>query len=282
MSLFYHKKMLQKYLEEIRENAAGIGFVPTMGALHEGHLSIVKRAVKENDVTVVSIFVNPTQFDKPDDLEKYPRALEKDIEKLYEADPRMLIYIPEADDIYGAQVVASTFNFGGLEDEMEGKYRKDHFNGVATVVKKLFEIVMPHRAYFGEKDYQQLLIVKKLTEQLHLPVEITGCLTAREAHGLAMSSRNERLSPEVRKEASFIYNTLMKAREKFESEDAVAVKNWVVYEFENNSNFTLEYVEIADAETLKPVKAKLKDRKYRIFAAVHADGVRLIDNIALN
>ena len=282
MSLFRYKKTLLEHLEADRIHSKSIGFVPTMGALHKGHLSLVKRAVKENDVVVVSIFVNPTQFDHPDDLEKYPGNLEDDLEKLYETDPGIIIFAPAAGDIYNNNISADTFNFGGLENEMEGKYRNDHFNGVATVVKKFFEIIMPHNAYFGEKDYQQLLIVKKLAQQYKLPVKVTGCPIEREAHGLAMSSRNERLSATMRAKASFIYATLMAAREKFRTENGNAVKDWVIHQFKDNDDFSLEYVEIADAETLKPIKTKAKDRKYRIFIAVYAAPVRLIDNIALN
>ncbi|MCB0374767.1 MAG: pantoate--beta-alanine ligase, partial [Sinomicrobium sp.] len=151
MQLFHHKKTLREHLEAVKAQRKQLGFVPTMGALHRGHLSIVKQALRENDTVVVSIFVNPTQFDKPDDLERYPRTLEDDMEKLYETDPGIVVFAPAAGDVYDGNVSAGVFDFGGLEHEMEGRYRKDHFNGVATVVKKLFEIVMPHRAYFGEK-----------------------------------------------------------------------------------------------------------------------------------
>ena len=282
MPVFRYKKMLRKSLSEIKEQGKITGFVPTMGALHRGHLSIVERSVSENDVSVVSIFVNPTQFDNPDDLKKYPRTLEEDIEKLYAIDREIIIFTPSPDDVYDDDVSAGTFYFDGLEHEMEGKYREDHFNGVATVVKKLFEIVMPHKAYFGEKDYQQLLIVKKLTEQTGLPINIIGFPIAREAHGLAMSSRNERLSPAIRKEASYIYEALLNAKELFKTESAATVKQQLAHQFKSTENFSLEYVEIADAETLKPLTTTGKDGKYRIFIAVYAEGVRLIDNIALN
>ena len=282
MRLFHHKKTLKKYLASVKAQGKSLGFVPTMGALHSGHLAIVKRAARENDAVVVSIFVNPTQFDNPEDLEKYPRTLEADTGKLSCTYPGVIVFAPAADEVYEKGIGPEKFYFGGLEDEMEGKYRKDHFNGVATVVKKLLEIVMPQRAYFGEKDYQQLLIVKALVKQGNFPVEVIGCPIEREPHGLAMSSRNERLPESTRNKAAFIYETLTAAKEKWKTESPEAVKAWVTHQFKNQPAFTLEYVEIADAETLQPLTTKRNNRKYRIFTAVYADTVRLIDNIALN
>ncbi|MEM9687398.1 MAG: pantoate--beta-alanine ligase [Bacteroidota bacterium] len=282
MQLFRQKKTLRDYLSAIKTDSKSVGFVPTMGALHEGHLSLVKQAWSANDVVVVSIFVNPTQFDNPEDLEKYPVNFEEDIEKLRSITDALIVFMPRVDDIYDKNIKAAVFDFGGLEFEMEGKYREGHFNGVATIVKKLLEAVQPDRAYFGEKDYQQLLIVKSLVKLYHLPVHIIACPTQREAGGLAMSSRNERLSATMRKKAAFIYKTLVAARERFRKKSIREVKVWVADQFENHTDFSLEYVEIADAETLRPVQRKAKGKKYRIFIAVYANHVRLIDNIALN
>lgn len=282
MHRFHHKKPLRERVSELRAGGLRIGFVPTMGALHSGHLSLVARALKENDAVVVSIFVNPTQFDNPEDLEQYPANLEEDLKKLRKVSDALMVFIPTANELYDGVIRAERFDFDGLEFEMEGKYRKGHFNGVATVVKKLFEAVRPHRAYFGEKDYQQLLIVKKLVKQEGLPVEITGCPIAREANGLAMSSRNERLPEAVREKAGFIYKALGKARERFETESAEAVKEGVRVAFEDHPELVPEYVEIANAETLLPVTEKAPERPCRIFIAVFAGTVRLIDNLALD
>ncbi len=282
MQHFHHKKTLRNHLSEIRSDAESIGFVPTMGALHSGHLSLVETAFRENNIVVVSIFVNPTQFDNSEDLEKYPRNLEEDLGKLRGVSDEIIVFIPSANDIYDNAISAAVFDFDGLESEMEGKYREDHFNGVATIVKKLFEAVQPDKAYFGEKDYQQLLIVKKLVSKYKLPIQITGCPIAREANGLAMSSRNERLPLITREKAAVIYSTLLEAREKFKTEAPSDIKKQITNQFKNHELFSLEYIEIADAETLKPATKKETGKKYRIFIAVYANVVRLIDNIALN
>ncbi|MCL4117485.1 UNVERIFIED_CONTAM: hypothetical protein GTU68_062957 [Idotea baltica] len=227
-----------------------------MGALHQGHLSLVKQALENNNLAVVSIFVNPTQFDNAEDLKKYPRTLEKDAVLLNTLSKDIIIYAPTVDDIYEGHTVAQHFSFDGLEHEMEGKFRDGHFDGVGTIVKRLFEIVTPNNAYFGEKDFQQLAIIKKLVEKNNIPVKIWGCKIHRESSGLAMSSRNTRLKPEYEKAAPFIYKTLMAAQ--------------------------LEYFIIADVKTLKTTQRKSKSKNYRAFIAVYADDIRLIDNIALN
>lgn len=266
-----------------RAKSKSVGFVPTMGALHKGHLSLVKKALSENDTVVVSIFVNPTQFDKSEDLIKYPRTLDRDVDLLITiSKTRIKVYAPTVEDIYQDKTESETFDFGGLENEMEGRFRNGHFDGVGTVVKRLLEIVQPTRAYFGEKDFQQLMIIKKLVEKTKLPVTIVGCEIFREASGLAMSSRNERLRPEFRKEAAFIFKTLKTAKLKFGTKSANKVTEWVQTEFEKNPWLELEYFTIADVQTLKPMKRKSKKKKYRAFIAAYADGIRLIDNIALN
>ena len=254
-----------------------------MGALHPGHLSIIKRAVNENDKVVVTVFVNPTQFDNKEDLEKYPRTLQTDIDLLKPISKNnLIIYAPSVEDVYGNEVKAIDFDFDGLEEPMEGKYRLGHFDGVGTIVKRLFEIVRPDKAYFGEKDFQQLMIIKKLVEKFNLPVQIIPCEIHRENDGLAMSSRNMRLTPTLRKEAPFIYNTLKSAKSKFVNKSANTVVEWVEKQFAKNDLLELEYFTIAEASTLKTFKRKSKKKSYRAFIAVYADDIRLIDNIALN
>ncbi|GLB52504.1 pantothenate synthetase [Neptunitalea chrysea] len=253
-----------------------------MGALHEGHISLIDRAVSENDVVIVSIFVNPTQFNNPEDLEKYPRTLEADVAKINAFNDTVLIYAPNAKDVYEDEVMSAYFDFDGLENQMEGSHRPGHFDGVGTVVKKLFEITKPNNAYFGEKDFQQLQIIKKMVHKEQMPVTIIGCPILREANGLAMSSRNERLLPETRQKAAFIYNTLTHVKNCFGTKNVEEISSWVSNEFQNYAGFDLEYIEICDEETLIPTKSMLNTKKYRAFIAVYADGVRLIDNIALN
>ncbi|MBT8258319.1 MAG: pantoate--beta-alanine ligase [Bacteroidia bacterium] len=283
MKVFRQKANLDVTLDSLRRSNQKIGFVPTMGALHQGHLSLVRRALDENDKVVVSIFVNPTQFDNKEDLQKYPRTLETDV-RLLETITKddIIVYSPEVDDLYDTQVKAIDFNFKGLEQEMEGKFRTGHFDGVATVVSKLFDAVKPDKAYFGQKDFQQLLIIKKLVEILSLPVKVVGCDIMREEDGLAMSSRNVRLSEIHRQAAPFIYKTLKSARKKFGTKSADKVTKWVMDEFAENEYLDLEYFVIADASNLKRVKRKSKKKSYRAFIAAYAGDIRLIDNIALN
>ena len=282
MKVFSEKDLLKKHLTPFKSKGITIGFVPTMGALHKGHLSLVKKALKENDLAVVSVFVNPTQFDNETDLKKYPRTLEEDIKLLETVSNKIIVYAPTVEDIYAKNVKSDVFGFDGLEHEMEGRFRLGHFDGVGTIVKRLFEIIEPEKAYFGEKDYQQLLIIKKLASKYKLPVQVNGCPIMREKDGLAMSSRNTRLKPEHRKAAPFILKTLKAAKEKFGTKSANNVTKWVEREFAKNELLELEYFIIADSETLKPTKRKTKNTKYRAFIAVYAGEIRLIDNIALN
>ena len=282
MKIFSEKKQIQKFIEQNRLKNQTIGFVPTMGALHQGHLSLVKEALENNDLVVVSIFVNPTQFDNVEDLRKYPRTLENDASLLQTLSNAIVIYAPTVNDIYEGHTVAQHFSFDGLEHEMEGKFRDGHFDGVGTIVKRLFEIVTPSNAYFGEKDFQQLTIIKKLVEKYNIPVKVWGCKIHRESNGLAMSSRNTRLKPEYKKAAPFIYKILSTAKEKFKTNSANKVTEWVNREFSKHDLLALEYFIIADVKTLKTVKRKSKHKKYRAFIAAYADDIRLIDNIALN
>lgn len=282
MRVFETKSELQSFLNKLRAENRTVGLVPTMGALHSGHLELVKRSSAENDLTVVSIFVNPTQFNNQEDLDKYPKPLQQDLELLSALQAELAIFTPEVSEIYPSGLESRTYDFEGLDRVMEGQFRPGHFDGVGTIVEQLLRTVNPDRAYFGEKDFQQLQIIRKLVAQEKLPVQIIGCPIVREASGLAMSSRNGRLSDSGRKEAAFIYKTLQSAREHFGTKNAQEVVEWVKAQFHEHPALDLEYIQISDAETLEPAGGFTEDRKYRAFIAVYADGVRLIDNIALN
>ena len=282
MPVFYGKATLKNYLRSLKTDNYKIGFVPTMGALHQGHLSLMQRSMAENENTVVSIFVNPTQFNNPEDLAKYPRTLADDINKIVELSPEIIIYAPNAEDIYDGIPVSQFFDFDGLENQMEGKYRPGHFNGVGTIVKRLFEIVEPTNAYFGEKDFQQLQIIRKMVSKNNLKINVIGCQIYREANHLAMSSRNALLTDKEKTEASIIYKTLVEAKAKFETNSAAETEKWVAESFEKNTTFKLEYFQIADEETLLPCIIKNKNEKYRAFIAVFVNNIRLIDTISLN
>ena len=279
MKVLKSKKTLIDYVERQREMGKKIGFAPTMGALHQGHLSLYKAAKKENDEVISSIFVNPTQFNNPDDFQKYPKTLEKDLELLEKAGVDA-VYVPNVEEMYPDGLNSKKYDFDGLENEMEGKYRPGHFDGVGTIVEELFRQVQPHNAYFGEKDYQQLAIIKKMVEKTKLPVKIHGVPTLREEDGLAMSSRNVRLTETQRKEATIIYETLTKVKEWFKVISLEEIKQKVTDIF-RNSNFELEYFVIANEETLKEANAIDEDKEYRAFIVAYADTVRLIDNMHL-
>ena len=279
MKVLKSKKTLIDYVERQREMGKKIGFAPTMGALHQGHLSLYKAAKKENDEVISSIFVNPTQFNNPDDFQKYPKTLEKDIELLEKAGVDA-VYVPNVEEMYPDGLNSKKYDFDGLENEMEGKYRPGHFDGVGTIVEELFRQVQPHNAYFGEKDYQQLAIIKKMVEKTKLPVKIHGVPTLREEDGLAMSSRNVRLTETQRKEATIIYETLTKVKEWFKVISVEEIKLRVLEIF-RNSNFELEYFVIADEKTLKETDFFYKDKNYRAFIVAYAGDVRLIDNMHL-
>ncbi|WP_224488520.1 pantoate--beta-alanine ligase [Robertkochia flava] len=282
MLVFKHKADLKRHLLNKREEGNRIGLVPTMGALHEGHLSLVINSASENDLTVVSIFVNPTQFDRKEDLENYPSTLERDLELLEGTGRNIAVFTPSVQEMYSENIQAESFDFDGLEHQMEGKFRAGHFDGVGTIVKSLLQLVEADNAYFGEKDFQQLQIIKKLVEKEGIPTQVIGCPILRESNGLAMSSRNERLSPEMRKEAAFIYQTISKAKTLFQTKSPEEITKWTENQFDNHHSLTLEYVEIANESTLEPVKSFNKKDRYRLFIAVFANSIRLIDNIALN
>jgi pantoate--beta-alanine ligase len=279
--IYTQQKALHLAIETLKNQGKTIGLVPTMGALHKGHLSLIKKAIEENDTVVVSIFVNPTQFNNPTDLQRYPRTLDADTALIATVDKNVIVFAPEVTDIYGNDVAVQHFDFGNLDKVMEGASRPGHFDGVGTIVKKLFEIVMPTRAYFGEKDYQQLLIIKKMVQQTGLRVTIVPCPIVRNEEGLALSSRNALLSPAMRERATFIYRTLLAAKERFATDSPTAVEAWVNDVFAKETDFQLEYFTITDADTLLHITQKEEGKNYRAFIVVHAEGVRLIDNISL-
>jgi pantoate--beta-alanine ligase len=282
MLIFETQLALIEHLKVISDSKTTLGFVPTMGALHQGHLSLIQKSLQNNQRTIVSIFVNPTQFNNLEDLEKYPRNLESDIAKIQTVNDKVIIYAPSIEDIYQGNTVSNSFNFDGLENQMEGKFRPGHFEGVGTIVKRLFEIVKPTHAYFGEKDFQQLQIIKKLVAKENFPITIVGCPIYREENGLAMSSRNERLSPKERISAAIIYKTLLEVKQKFPTVPLSEIDLWVTQVFENHPNFKLDYFEIAEETTLLTCVTKIQDQKYRAFIAVFVNNIRLIDTISLN
>ena len=270
---------LQKELEILRNEGKTIGLVPTMGALHEGHASLVRRAVVENDVVVVSDFVNPTQFNDPNDLLKYPRTLDADCD-LLEREGAKIVFAPSVDEMY-PEPDTRQFSYAPLDTVMEGKYRPGHFNGVCQIVSKLFMIVGPDRAYFGEKDFQQLAIIREMVKSLEMPVQIVGCPIVREFDGLALSSRNARLSDVERKQALNISKTLFDSVKFAENHSVVETQQMVENAIRNADGLELEYFEIVDGNTLQKITA-WEDTNYAVGCiTVFCGDVRLIDNIKL-
>ena len=280
IKILKNKQELSDYILKIKEKGQKIGFAPTMGALHEGHLSLYEKARKENDIIISSIFVNPTQFNNPEDLEKYPRTIEKDIELLQQTQNVDAVYIPQIEDIYSNGLERKNYDFEGLENEMEGKFRPGHFDGVGTVVEELFRQIQPNNAYFGEKDFQQLMIIKKLVKKLSLPINIIGMQIYREKNGLAMSSRNMRLTSEQRESAKIIFETLVKVKDLFHQQTLDEIHQFVENTFKN-SDFELEYFIITNEKTLREISEIKSVETYRAFIVVIINGVRLIDNIQL-
>jgi pantoate--beta-alanine ligase len=267
------------HLKTIRDAKIMIGFIPTMGALHKGHLSLVREAKKENGYVVCSIFVNPMQFNNKTDLQKYPRDILKDKELLESAGCDFLFF-PSESEMY-PEPVKEDFNFGELDKVMEGKFRPGHFNGVAVVVKKLFEIITPDRAYFGLKDYQQVVIINKLVKDYQLPVEIIPCTIVREKDGLAMSSRNQLLDKTSRKKAPMIYEALKMVKIQSGYSTIIEIKDYIEHLFHKTSNTKLEYFEIVDMYTLKPIKTWVESKNIIACIAVYFGNIRLIDNMIL-
>lgn len=270
---------VKKKILEIKKSKKTIGFVPTMGALHDGHLQLVKQSVAENDFTIVSVFVNPIQFNNAEDLKKYPRNLDKDVKLLEEAGCNF-VFTPEVEEMY-PEPDNTEFDFGKLDKVMEGAARPGHFRGVAVVVKKLFEITKPNRAYFGKKDYQQLAIIKQLVEDYKMPLEIIPCETVREKDGLAMSSRNLRLTKEEREVAPKIYKALKNAKKIYKKHTPKELEKIIKTEIENEKMISVEYVSIVDSKTLQSID-KWEDCKHCVVClACFLGKVRLIDNIEI-
>ena len=271
---------LRSFIAKAKENHQTIGFVPTMGALHEGHLSLIKQAIRSNQVTVVSIFVNPSQFNDPSDFEHYPRTLDRDI-RILEPCGIDVLFAPSAGEMY-PEPDQTIFDLGQLDTMMEGKHRKGHFNGVAQIVYKLFTAVMPDKAYFGEKDFQQVAIIKQLVKNKHLDVEIVTCPIVREPDGLAMSSRNVLLSPEQRKSSVSISKTLFESSTRRSEKSPNQLKNWVIDTINQVPDLDVAYFEIVNSSTLLPVESWSDSHEITGCIAVRIGAVRLIDNIRYN
>ena len=278
MRLYRKKAALLQYLNEKKTS---LGFVPTMGALHQGHLSLVEKAVVENNLVVVSIFVNPAQFKNQTDLENYPHSLTEDIEKLVPFEESLILFAPTKEELYGISVNANTYDFGSLAVHMEGSSRVNHFLGVATVVEKLFKLINPQKAYFGEKDFQQLQIIKDLVKQKKWDIEIIGCSVIRETNGLALSSRNRLLAAGLKDKAAIIYNTLLWVTKQGYKTKIAALEKEVERQFEKHQDFHLDYFCIAEEETLVPATEFSSNKSYRAFIAVNVAQIRLIDNMLL-
>lgn len=275
---FKTKRTLKDYLN-LHSDSKTVGFVPTMGALHPGHLSLLKRALEENDIVVTSIFVNPTQFNNVEDLEKYPNTLSEDLKHIRAISKNIIVFTPSSNEMYAGVIKAKKYDFEGIDLHLEGLDRPGHFDGVGTIVEALLRLVEPTKAYFGEKDFQQLLIVKSLVKQLQLPIEICSCPIVREENGLAMSSRNSRLTSTQRDRAAFIYNSLKLAVELAKKLTPLELKNLIEKRFSNEEDFELNYFEIADVDSFKVVSQFEHNNHYRFLIAVSFHNVRLIDNI---
>tara|TARA_B100001939_G_scaffold84556_2_gene72211 strand:+ start:2450 stop:3295 length:846 start_codon:yes stop_codon:yes gene_type:complete len=280
MLIFRDTSRVQNHLHNLKNIGKTIGFVPTMGSLHDGHISLVKQSLIQTDITVVSIFINPTQFNNIDDLKTYPSDIDKDLKLLSSISDKIIVFNPDPDELYSGGIRLEDFNFNGLDKYMEGEFRKHHFSGVATVVNKLFSFIEADFAYFGEKDFQQLRIIENLIKEKKFKIKLIRCETIRSKDGLALSSRNNKLDFSSKKIATNLFKALNFAKEKIDeiSIDEIEQKIW-----DNLSNFKqikLEYFVIADEQNLKPIKT-IKSSKNRAFIAAYVSGVRLIDNIKL-
>lgn len=277
MTTVYTIEDLQKAVSISKNEGKTIGFVPTMGALHEGHISLVKKCCEQNDICVVSIFVNPTQFNNQADLEKYPRTIEQDT-KILEKAGASIVFVPSVEEIY-PEPDTRQFDFGQLDKVMEGKFRPGHFNGVAQVVSRLFDIVKPDRAYFGEKDFQQLAIIRQMVRQCNIPVEIVPMPIRREESGLAMSSRNQRLNDEEKSEAVNIYRILSESKKLNKHKAVEEIREKVIDDINRIGSLKVEYFEIVDGNTLQQI-TNWSETDYAVGCiTVFCGDVRLIDNI---
>ncbi len=279
MKIYKKRVDLIPFLDQLRENGITIGFVPTMGALHAGHISLIEASRSQCGLTICSIFVNPTQFNDPKDLKKYPRPLEKDIEILLDAGCDIL-YLPEVEDIYpGGTFTKSKFRPGNLGKILEGASRQGHFQGVMQVVAILLEITRPNRLFLGQKDFQQFLILRKLVEEMKISTTVVQCPIVREAHGLAMSSRNVRLPNTLRKKAGIIYQTLQKSAGLTTQLRPKEIEAQAKKMINKNKGFRVDYFDVRDAETLKSVTKMVKGKTYILITSVIVGGVRLLDNV---
>ncbi|MBX2841131.1 MAG: pantoate--beta-alanine ligase [Flammeovirgaceae bacterium] len=275
---------LRQLLDEYRKKGKSIGLVPTMGALHSGHISLIEKAKSGNDVAVCSIYINPTQFNNQEDFEMYPQTVEKDCELLKPAGCDV-VFVPSHEEMYpgGFHNDLTKLDFGSISEELEGKFRPGHFNGVGIVVSKLLNIVNPDKAFFGQKDLQQFLIINKLVKDFSFGVELVCCPIIREKDGLAMSSRNSRLSQEERNEASLLFKVLSQAKEKLIfGEDVNVVGNEAKEKIASNKFFKLEYFEIVDIKSLKPIHQIKGLEDIALFVSAYLGKARLIDNILIN
>ncbi len=280
MLVFSTIASFEAYISTFTKPVHTIGFVPTMGALHQGHISLIISAIAENDICVASIFVNPTQFNNTEDLAKYPHTPEADIAMLRAAGCHAL-FMPTASEVYAISETKPYFDWGYLGNVLEGSHRPGHFDGVGQIVGKLLGWCKPTKAYFGLKDYQQYLIVKKLTADMGLATQIIGCPILREADGLAMSSRNTRLSPHDRAEAVLLYNTLLWIKANATLLSTYALEQEAAKRLQNHESFTIEYVSIRQADTLAPCNPAESPQNAIALLAAYIGGVRLIDNMAL-
>lgn len=277
MEVVGKSEVLKRLVENYKSSSKTIGFVPTMGALHNGHLSLVSKAKESADIVIVSIFVNPNQFNNADDLKNYPKTIENDMQMLKDADCDVL-FNPSVEEIY-PEKDERIFDFGNLDKVMEGEFRPGHFNGVAQVVSRLFDLIQPNKAFFGEKDFQQLAIIKKMTKMLNYNIEIVPCAIVREKDGLAMSSRNVRLSEHLRKESVLISQTLFESKALMKTNNIKEVINFVVEKINNSDLLRVEYFNIVNGDTLEPIDDWLESQYIVGCIAVFADKVRLIDNL---
>ena len=278
MKIFYKKSDLIGHLNQFRDSSVSIGLVPTMGAFHEGHLSLINKSYLNNEISVVSIFVNPTQFNNPSDFSTYPKNLKDDCSQLNLFSNEIIVFAPDSKEIYGHKLHTKSYDFKGLDKYMEGKFRSNHFEGVATVVELLLKIVKPDTAYFGEKDFQQLQIIKSLESN----VKIVGCKTQREKSGLALSSRNNKLNLNSKELASNIFKNLTFIKSNISNYSIDNLIKTVTYNINSFDKMNLEYLIIADEDKLVPTNSIESKKKYRAFISVFVDGIRLIDNIVLN
>ena len=278
MQVFTTKTELVAYLSKITKEKT-IGFVPTMGALHQGHLSLIEESNKKCDITICSIFINPTQFNNANDLENYPNTINTDLEKLKQL-ACDIVYTPAIEDLYEKGEKAKVFDFGSLTTSMEGEFRPGHFIGMATIVEKFFNIIQPTIAFFGQKDLQQLQIVKALVRQMKSAIKIEGIPTIREENGLAKSSRNKFLSESAKKEAALIYSCLNYCKNN-KKKGVAELEYYLQNQFERHENFKLEYAEIVALNTMQPIEKWQGENENAICIAAYHSGVRLIDNIIL-